>query len=647
MDREITRRDFLNGFSLALGASIAPDFKWLDAFGLPQSPFAPEKSPGYYPPTLAGMRGSHDGSFEVAHKLRDEKAWTGANAIRDPESYDLIIVGGGISGLSAAYFFRQAAGHGAKILILENHDDFGGHAKRNEYHDGGRLVLGYGGTQSIEAPALYSEAAAGLLRELGIEAARFEKYLDDGFGRRHGLSDAFFFDRETFGADKLVPVAGLPWPFGDYASAKAERFDWAAFLPQTPLSAAAQEDLLRLNTQSSDYLPGKTPWEKKVLLAKISYKDFLLQYVKMGPAALAFLQKVSHGLYGVGIDALPAGDAAGLQYPGFQGMDRSGPLGPGLGAEAARQDFTAPYIYHFPDGNATIARLLVRSLIPAAAAGNTMEDIVTARMNYASLDDAASPVRIRLNSTAVAARNIGNGAASREVEVTYVRGGQTRSVRGGACILACWNVVIPYLCPELPAEQKEALAYGVKVPVVYVNVLLRNWRALKQVGVAEIQCPGSYFHVVEMDFPVSIGQYKFTSNSEEPCFLHLERFPCKPGRPAREQQVAGRVELFTTTFERFEREIRGQLSRILSAGGFDEARDIQAITVNRWPHGYSYEYNSLFDPDWPEGQQPCVVGRRPFGRISIANSDAGAFAYTNEAIDQAYRAVKEVRRFAT
>ena len=246
----------------------------------------------------------------------------------------------------------------------------------------------------------------------------------------------------------------------------------------------------------------------------------------------------------------------------------------------------------------------------------------------------------------MSARNVGEPANAKEVEVTYVRGGQAHSVRGAACILACWNMVIPYMCPELPEKQREALAYGVKVPLVYTNVLIRNWQAFKKLGVSGAHCPGSYFETAEMDFPVSMGDYQFTRSPDEPCVLHLERVPCKPGLPAREQQTAGRQELFTTRFETFERKIRDQLARILSPGGFDPARDIQAITVNRWPHGYAYEYNSLYDPDWPEDQQPCVIGRQPFGRISIANSDAGAFAYTNEAIDQAYRAVKEISRFS-
>jgi spermidine dehydrogenase len=271
-----------------------------------------------------------------------------------------------------------------------------------------------------------------------------------------------------------------------------------------------------------------------------------------------------------------------------------------------------------------------------------MEDIVTAPVDYSQLDKESSPMRIRLNSTVVRARHRGDPESAREVEITYVRGGKVQRVRGRYSILACWNGVIPHLCPELPEKQKKALAFGAKVPLVYTKVLISNWTSFQKLGISGAYCPGSFHHNVRLSSPVSIGDYKHPQTPEEPMLLNLTMTPCEPGLPSREQHRFGRYELLATTFEDFEREIRDQLGRMLQEGGFDPARDIEAITVNRWPHGYAYEYNSLWDPVWPEDQQPCVIGRRAFGRVSIANSDAGAYAYIDSAIDQASRAVQEV-----
>ncbi len=627
MQQNITRRDFLNGVSIAVGTSLlAANPLWVEAFGVPQSPFAPEKDSNYYPPAKTGMRGSHDGSWEVAHSLRDGKQWP--DAVADDESYDLIVVGAGISGLAAAYFYRKAAGVNARILLLDNHDDFGGHAKRNEFHSGNRLLLGYGGTQSIEAPSHYSKEAIGLLKELGIEVQRFYKYYDQKLYDSMNLVEATFFDKETFGVDKLVPEAGLHY-FGPTFTAET-----AARLP---IAEAAQHDILRLQEATIDYLPGLTPEQKRAKLIKTSYKDFLLNYAKVHPDVAKIFQAAPHDLYAVGIDAVSAYDCARYGYPGFKGITLPKPH------REEDQEEEEPYIFHFPDGNASIARMLVRSLIPGVLPGNSMEDIVTARANYAHLDDSSSRVRLRLNSTAVRARHVGDPATAKEVEVTYVRGGQARRARAAHCVLACYNMIIPYLCPEMSAAQKEALAYCVKIPLVYTNVQISNWKSFQKLGINGVYAPSAYFSNVNLDYPVSMGDYKFPSSPEEPCVLHLLRTPCSPGLDCKDQYRAGRYELLSTSFETFERNVRDQLGRMLSAGGLDPARDVQAITVNRWPHGYAYEYNALFEPlDRPASERPCVIGRQPFGRIHIANSDADGHAYTNIAIDQGYRAVSEI-----
>jgi spermidine dehydrogenase len=630
MDRNISRRDFLNGAAVTVGVSLAaPNTVLGEMLHAVDADYAPEKSAGYYPPTKTGMRGSHDGSWEVGHALRDGKTWL--DPAKEKGSYDLIIVGAGISGLAAAYFYRQQAGTEARILVLDNHDDFGGHAKRNEFSSGGKQLIGYGGTQSIAGPNLYSAQAKKLFADLRIEVKRFEKYNDQKFYARRGMGQAIFFDKETFGTDRLVRgYTGHLRPPS------------AAFLAEAPLSETAKKDLVRLCTEKVDYLTGMDATAKKAYLAKISYQEYLLKNVKITPELLPYFKQSMLGLYGVGIDAVPAGDMAGLgELPGFAGLGIVDRDGPGISYEITRQD-DEPYIYHFPDGNASIARLLVRSLLPGIAPGNTMEDIVEAQFDYAKLDQENSPVRIRLNSTVVHARNLGDSNHPKGVEVTYVRGGQARAVQGKACILACWNMVIPYMCPEMPEAQKQGLAYNVKVPLVYANVQIRNWTALDKLKIHSVMCPGSMFYGITMDFPVSMGGYEFTQSPEQPCVLHMQHVPVGAGKNAREMQRAGRMQLYATSFEKFERTIRDQLVRALGEGGFDPARDIEAITVNRWPHGYSYEYLSLFDPEWPKGQAPHEIGRQPFGNIHIANSDAGVFAYTNEAIDQGWRAVTEI-----
>jgi spermidine dehydrogenase len=480
---------------------------------------------------------------------------------------------------------------------------------------------------SIERPSEYSKVAMGLLIDLGIDVKRFYKAFDRKL--YSGLGTGMFYDGATFGEDRLTPGMGkTPWP---------------EFLERSPLSADVRHDIVRLYTEKKDYLAGLNRAQKIERLSKVSYADYLTQICKITPAALPFFNSYTNDLFAVGIDAVPAlyclvtGDDYGaISYPGFDGLN----LG-GLSDKPTRQ--SEPYIFHFPDGNASIARLLVRRLVPGSIPGSTIDDIVTATVDYSRLDQAGSPVRLRLNSTVVRVAHDGPAKTAGNVDIAYERDGKLQTVRAKHCVLACYNTMIPYICPELPENQRIALSYLVKAPLVYTHVAISNWTSFHKLGIHQIVSPGSYHCFTALDFPVSLGDYHFPANPEEPMVLFMLRTPCSPGLPARDQNRAGRAQLLATPFATFEQNIRQQLGTMLGAAGFDPARDIQGITVNRWAHGYAFGPNTLFDPAWKPGEEPWVVGRQRFGRITIANSDAAARAETDAAIDEAHRAVQEIR----
>ena len=627
MNRKITRRDFMEGAGVAIASGLA--------IGTPLAASGSKASfeADNYPPSRGGLRGSHSGSFEVAHQLALEGR-TDWGPVGDPDSivYDLVVVGAGISGLSAAHFYRKAHPN-ATILILDNHDDFGGHAKRNEFRYGGQKIIGYGGSQSLDGPGRFSKVAKGLLEDLQVEVDRFDKAYDREFADRWGLGPTIYFDRKTYGVDRVVPADLLDWnrwlPMGKPKGSMKDA------IPKMPISEEAKRQLLYLYSESKDRLPDHSIFSEPSYLQRISYSEFLTKHMGVtDPQVLGLFQNVISDY--IGTDIMPAlwGVMTGL--PGLAAT--------GLGNFSGLINWWSrpePYIYHFPDGNASIARLLVRRLISGVAPGNTMEDIVGAPFDYSRLDSEDSPVRLRLGSTAVRVRNLGEARAADEVEVHYVRGGKTFRTRARSCVLACYNRMIPYLCPELPAKQKEALAALVKLPLVFTNVLLRNWHPWQKLGIAVANCPGTYHRAVMLDFPVSLGSVEFSKGPDHPILAHMNRVPGSPGLSPSDQSRAGRMEMLSTSFETIEREIRTHLSGMLGSAGFDPALDIEAITVNRWPHGYAWSPNPVFD-DYEDDELPYVVGRHRFGRIAIANSDAGGEAYLHVAIDQAHRAVGDL-----
>ncbi|MYH13745.1 MAG: NAD(P)-binding protein [Gammaproteobacteria bacterium] len=627
MARNITRRDFLNGAALALaaGATLSPrDLLALEADAAPpRGPIGKD----YYPPTLTGMRGSHDGSFEVAHAL----AWRGEAptdyALLD-ERYDLVVVGAGLSGLAAAYLYRQQAGPGRKILILDNHDDFGGHAKRNEFHTNGRMLLGVGGSLNLEHQN-FSETVHRVLRELGVDLEKLEAACEPGYFISDPLANlGYYLNAASYGQDRIVQDAS--------ASAWLGGGGHRALIESLGLPGDQGQRLLALIEGERDLLDELSLAETKRYIDTTSYQEFLSTRAGLAPATIALFEPMPRLIYGLATDCISVTEALMFGLPGIRSLGFTGTLVGELFAFAS-EGVRYPM---FPDGNASVARLLVRKLIPEVAPGSTMEDVVNARFDYSRLDRPESSTCLRLNSTAVKAVNVDDG-----VEVSYVEGGKAYTVRAEHCILACYNRIIPHLCPELPESQKENLKYAVKTPFAMANVLLRSGAAVNASGVAQYFCPGSFFEAVSQAPPVSLGGYPGGSEGDEPMVLWMAHMPAPRNngqQNARELYRLGQHRLYTTPFAAFETEIRNQLAAMFGPKGFDADRDIEAITVNRWSHGYAYEYLGLYDPDWDDGQAPHELGRKPFGRVSIANSDAEGSAYLHAAIDAAARAVDEL-----
>ncbi len=615
MGRAITRRDFMSGVSLAVSAA------WLPSCARHNG--AKEGGSAVcYPPLEKGMRGSHPGSFEAAHAMvqgqRFETTGTG-------EHYDLAVVGAGLSGLAAAYIYRRDVDPEARILILDNHDDFGGHAKRNEFTLDGRTFIGFGGTMMIEAPTTYPLVASQLMQELGIDMERFGGTHHEDLLTTLGLGRGTFFDRETFGADYMA----------------TGRHGFCDSISKAPLSGPAREQLQRLFDDKKDYLAGMTVAERRSVLESHSWSAYLKQYAGAEEEVLAFVQKLPHGVWAIGADALPARVAWEDGYPGFAGMDL------GFGEDGNHEEYDE--YYRFPDGNASVARLLVRKLIPGAAAGNTMEDIVTARFDYTRLDQSDNHTQLRLNSTVVGVAHQ-DGKLNRDVEISYVNGGQGYTLTASKLIWAAYHAMLPYVCPDIPPEQAEAQASSVRAPLVYTSVLIRNWNSLVNLGLRRIYCPGSFFQTVMLSHEVSFGAHRFAESPDIPVVLHLQHIPLQPGLAAPDQFRAGRRSLLEMPFETFERHARDQLGRMLGPGGFDPARDIAAIAVNRWPHGYAYSVDSKSgDVAWLPGQwkherRPWIDASQRVGNIAIAGTDSASNAMTESAIQEAHRAVHELNQ---
>ena len=617
----ISRRDFLDGVALAAG-------------GMALSPLISSANSGQasshagYPPALTGMRGNHPGSYEVAHALA-RYGQRPADFKPIDTIYDLVVVGGGISGLTAAYLFKKRAGPDAKILILDNHDDFGGHAKRNEFSADGRTLLGVGGSLNLEQGAM-GEAALALLEEIGVDFAGLRQAIDSEYLISDPLSEqGLYLNATDFGADRSI---NGPWNL-----TWAGVGEFSAAIRSLQLPAADEAGLIALIDAQTDFLEDIPDEEREQFLHETGYATFLSERVGMSNIGIKITEPWIKALFGVSAKSVSIYEALKAGAPGATSVTPAAP-------DAAEAEEVDPDLYRypiFPDGNASVARLLVSHLIPSAVSGDAAESIVTRVVDYGRLDREGASVRLRLNSTAVNVKNRDDGL----VDVAYVVDGKNRLVRCRSSVLAGYAGMVPSLCPDLPVEQRDNLAYGVKVPFICTNVLLRSGAAIRKQGVSGYQCPGAFYSLVASAPPVSLGAYQAPTGEDDPIVVWMINAPAPEatdGETARDLCRQGRHRLLSMSFNDIETETLNQLTGMFGSSGFDARTDVEAITVNRWAHGYAYEYMDLHDPKWPPGEAPHELARAPIGRISIANSDTEAHAYVQSAIDAAIRAVNEI-----
>ena len=606
---DIKRRDFINGSAVAIAGSLSGAFP----------NFSESSESSTYPPALTGLRGSHPGSNAVAH----QQAWGGglkADQVRNTgEQYDLVVVGAGLSGLAAAVFYRQQHGPDKKILILDNHDDFGGHARRNEHVIDGKTLITYGGSQTLVEPRAADPVIRQLFTDIGVDLFRFDTAFDQGFYGRHGLSANTYFNARHFGRDAVVQhpfcnyynyIEGLPG-----AAVSDEQAVAAA-----PLSAEGKAQLLRVLKGGLHLLDVPTE-ELKDYLYNRNYFDYLKHTLGVSdPGVLRMARHSGIDWSSAGTELLSIGEAQECGALGF--------------APVATYDAEHPYIHHFPDGNAGVARTLVQYLIPEVAEGGNAESLVNARFAYPQLDRDGQAAQVRLESTVVDVHHRGGTDNAEDVVVRYVKDGETLEVSATHAVMACYNVMIPHIVTDLPSHQADALRQQMKSPLIYTTAGLRNWRAFKEQGIGLAMCPGNMHQTLFMDFPVSLGGYEYTQTPDDPCVIQMISCPYSEevGKPRADQYKEARYRMLGRQFSDYESEVREHLSGMLSSKHFDFDRDVASLTVNRWAHGYT-----VAGPG-----NSVAIGRQPHGRITIANSDSAPAADAIAAMEMGIRAVGEL-----
>lgn len=608
MHEPITRRDFVNG-ALVAGAGLMLSGRVAGATS-PADDWNGYGGVGQY-------RHSNGNTYDVmnaAHGIRDG-AYEGAmaKAIDTGEVYDLVSVGGGISGLSAALFYQK--NKGGRCLILDNHSMVGGLAKRSEFLvDGHRLT-------AHQASAIFLVPLKGgyidkVYDLIGMDRSVMEYQRWQSPRREMPLHQSPYADPKDYG-----------FYFGSQFGQRPGVWvldPWGRQLDGAPLSEGVKADLMRWRTVPDE---GPRPQVEGDAISRqldtITLEEHLMARHRISRETVrTFLSPVEGGGYGLGPDALSAYCAYAIEteFPG----DGNAELGDQM----------------FPDGNAGFVRLMVKTLIPEAFAGErSVEQVWRTPIRLEALDRAGAPTRIRLSATVVSVEHEGDPATADVVRITYALGGRLFRVRARGVVLAGGSWTTKHIVRDLPTSHRDAFAQFHRSPALMANVAVRNWRFLHKMGMAGcrwFEGLGNYLSVRRMSTIAGDGR---GIDPDAPTVLTIKLLYSQPGLPIAEQGKQGRAQLFGTPFAQYERAFRAQLGDMFAPGGFDPRRDVAGIILNRWGHAYvSPQPGFFFGVDGKPAPRD-VLRDRAFGRITFANTElAGASDHRN-AIREAERAV--------
>jgi spermidine dehydrogenase len=610
LNEAITRRDFLNGVLLA-GAGVlvpgqAPTLSPADAFDGYGGVGDYRHANGNTWDVLSAGHAMRDGAFE--RRL--------ASAIDTGETYDLVAVGGGISGLAAAIFFQKYKG--GRALVIDNHALFGGEAKRNEFLvDGQRLVAHQG-------------SAIFLVPGKGGYTDRFYEMI--------GMDRSAFTYQTWSGSSPEMPLSHSPYDtprnYGFYfGPAFGQRpgvwvmDPWRRLLEGAPVSDTVKAELLRWGTNRVDVPGPKTEGDaiSRQLDAITLEAHLMARYNISRETVRTFLSPIEGGGYGLGPDVLSAycNYAIENQFP----EDGDDTLGDQM----------------FPDGNGGFARLMVKTLIPDAFPGpRTVDAVWQNRVSFRALDRAGQPTRIRLKSTVVRVEHAGDPANAPHVVVTYVKGDRLYKVMARAVVMAGGSWTTKHIVHDLPLTHRDAYAQFYRSPCLMANIAVRNWRWLYKMGMSGCRWFGGLGDYLSVRKMALVGNEPRTIGPDSPTVLTLKVLFAQPGLPIGEQGSRGRAQLLGTSFAQYERAFREQLGDMFAPGGFDPRRDIAGIILNRWGHAYVNPQPGFFFGTGGEPAPRDILRNRPHGRIAFANTDlAGASDHRNS-IREADRAVKQV-----